>query len=92
MSKNAEEKVKELLESDMVKNMDMAKLSAVMNSPAGKALQRQLGAPSGKALRKAAAEAAEGDTAAVSQMLSELMSTKEGEALAEQVKEMKKGM
>ena len=89
MPKSAEEKAKELLNSDMARDLDLAKLSAVMNSPAGRALARQMRGPGGDKLRKATSEAAEGDTAAISQMISELMSTKEGKDLAGQVMEMK---
>jgi len=92
MSKSAEEQARKLLQSDMAGDLELSKLSEIANSPAGMALRRQMSGAGGDKLRKAATQAADGDTAAVSQMLTELMSTNEGKALAEQVMEMKKQM
>lgn len=79
-----------MLDSQMAKGLDMKKLAQIMDSPAGKAMMRQMSGKGGDKLRQKAAGAAEGDASAISGMFSDLMSTAEGQALVEQIKGMKK--
>ena len=80
-------KAQDLLEKNKV---NMGTISAIMDSREGKALLKQISGGGGDALKKAAAEAAEGDSDAAGRLIKSLLSTKEGQALAGQVMKMSK--
>jgi hypothetical protein len=90
MKSGFEQTAKSILGEENAKKVDLKALSTLMDSPEGKALLRQLSGPGGDALKKAAANAAEGDRGAAQRMLSSLMSSKDGQALAKQVMEISK--
>lgn len=90
MARDMETQAKNLTGAAKAKGVDLGKLAALMDSVEGKALLRQISGPGGDALKKAASDAAEGDGGAVGRLLSSLMSTKEGQALAKQVMEIAK--
>jgi len=90
VSKSAEEQVKQLIDRGAAGDLDISAMAEIANSAAGKAFLRKMGGPVGDTLRKTASQAAEGDAAAVSQVLRELLATEEGKALAGQVMAMKR--
>lgn len=67
---------------------DMGTVSQILDSAEGKNLMRQLSGDGGDALKQAAAAAADGDSGAAGRMLTTLLSSKEGQALAKQVAEI----
>ncbi|MDR1693342.1 MAG: hypothetical protein LBR72_08295, partial [Oscillospiraceae bacterium] len=69
---------------------DINQISGIMDSPEGKALLGQLNGPGGGAMKDAASKAADGDTAALSELLRSVMATEEGRSVAKQVMSMKK--
>jgi len=87
---NFDQTAKSILGEENAKKLDMKALGALMDSPEGKSLLKQLSGPGGDALKKAAASAADGDKGAVQRLLSSLMSSKEGQALAKQVMDIGK--
>jgi len=72
----------------MLKNLD--KVSAMLNNPEGQALLKQLSEGGGDALKKAAADAADGNKDAGKALLSSLMSDPEGAALIQKIMAMAK--
>ena len=85
MSQRIKEQTKTLLNHPKAKGLDMEKISEIMDSAEGKALLKQLSGRGGDALKQAASQAADGDTGAAGRMLTSLMSSREGQALAKQV-------
>ncbi len=65
--------------------LDLRAITAMVDSPEGKNLMKTLSGSGGDALKKAASAAADGDSGAAGRLLSSLMSSKEGQALAQQV-------
>ncbi|MDR0293419.1 MAG: hypothetical protein LBH95_04620 [Oscillospiraceae bacterium] len=90
MSKDVNDLTANLMGAAKVKGFDTNRIAGIMNSPEGRALMEQLSGPGGGAMKDAAAKAAEGDAAALSSLMGELMSTKEGQSVAKQVKDMKR--
>ncbi|MCL2030278.1 MAG: hypothetical protein FWG93_01905 [Oscillospiraceae bacterium] len=90
MKNSFEQTAREILGEETARKLDMKALGALMDSPEGKALLRQLSGPGGDALKKAAANAADGDKGAAQRLFSSLMSSREGQTLARQVMEINK--
>ena len=90
MSNNLNDITADLLSAAKSKGYDTNQINSVIGSPDGQALMAQLNGPGGQALKAAAANAAKGDTGALSGLLNTLMSTKEGRNVAKQVMGMKK--
>ena len=67
-------------------------VKGLVDSQEGKAILNQLSDQNAAHVKKAADAAAAGDTAAAKQLLSKVLSTKEGATLARQVMEMVKKM
>ncbi|MCL2082330.1 MAG: hypothetical protein FWH04_03715 [Oscillospiraceae bacterium] len=84
MSREIKEKTQNLWNHPNAQGLDMTRVAQIMDSPEGKTLLRQLSGPGGDALKRAASQAADGDTGAAGRMLTSLMSTKEGQSLAAQ--------
>ena len=66
-----------------LKNLD--KVAALLGKPEGQALLKQLASGGGDALKKAAADAADGQTDAAKTLLNSLMTDPEGAALLKQI-------
>ena len=90
MDKNTKNLTRGLFDEAKSKGFDMSQVDSIMSSDEGKALMAQLGGPGGDAMKAAAAKAAEGDSAALSNLLTSLMSTPEGRSIAGAAMNMKK--
>ncbi len=66
------------------------KYKALLDTPEGKKVLQNLSGEGGDALKKAAGEAAKGDADAAKKLIMNLLSTKEGAALAKQIMELSK--
>ncbi|MDR1668862.1 MAG: hypothetical protein LBR76_02760 [Oscillospiraceae bacterium] len=90
MANNVGDMTKDLLGVAKSKGYDINQISGIIDSPEGQVLLSRLNGPGGDAMKDAASKAADGDTAALSELLRTVMSTKEGRSVATQVMNMKK--
>ncbi|MDR1736593.1 MAG: hypothetical protein LBR85_06980 [Oscillospiraceae bacterium] len=85
MKEGMEDVAKNILGEERARKVDLKAVAALMDSPEGKTLLKQLSGSGGDALKKAAACAVEGDTGAATRMMASLLTSKEGQALVKQV-------
>ncbi|GHV32255.1 hypothetical protein FACS18949_02610 [Clostridia bacterium] len=70
--------------------MDISKYMGLLNTEEGKTLMTALEKQGGDSLRDMAGKAAAGDKEATKRLISQVMSSREGQALAAQVMKLKK--
>ncbi len=85
MSNQLESLARSFLASSKGSIPNMEKYMGILDSAEGKKLLQALSANGGDALKQSAQQAASGDAAATKRLISSLLSSKEGAALAAQV-------